>query len=99
MKLELNKHKSKGLFISFDGIDGSGKSSLIDLTCKYFNSNNKKYFVIKMPSLECREISYFKEYLDNPIDFLYNKKLDLLSLSIICLGDRLMTVRTKIFYN
>ena len=39
----------KGLFISFEGIDGCGKSTQIDLLAKYFTTQNKNFVKTEEP--------------------------------------------------
>ena len=39
----------KGLFISFEGIDGCGKSTQIDLLSNYFNERKKPFIKTEEP--------------------------------------------------
>ena len=43
------QNKGRGIFISFEGIDGSGKSTQIELAKKYLHKNKKKVLFTREP--------------------------------------------------
>lgn len=48
------------MFIAFDGIDGSGKSTQVDFLEKYLKEKKRKYNVLTLG-----QNSYFKELINN----------------------------------
>ena len=94
-KLEMNKNPYKGKLISLSGIDGSGKSSLMNLLNIYLMEKDFNVIQFKTPSKEIKEYSYQKEY--ERTNFCYEEsQLDLFSLCTISLGDRFLLLRKRI---
>lgn len=57
----------KGLLIVFEGLDGSGKTTQINLLKDWFEKNNKLVHVTKQPTHYYREDKRVRDYLDNGI--------------------------------
>lgn len=94
-KLRLYQHNLPGRLIVFSGIDGSGKTTLIALTRAYLQKHGVPCKEITLLSRQCRALSYFRSYAADPL-IAAQKNFDLVSLCVICFGDRLMTVRTRL---
>lgn len=89
-----NKHY-KGILIVVDGIDGSGKTTIVDLIYNFISNFNIECYKIKMGSKEIKQISYIKNYTsDHSISF--KKEIDLLSISLLFGADFLYTLRGTI---
>lgn len=93
--LHLKKHNYPGKLIVFEGIDGSGKSTMAEFTKHYFENNNQNTILVKMPSDRVRNVKEFTEY-DNSIDNKIRIDLNLTHLTIFVTGDRLITQDTEI---
>ena len=72
--------KDKGTFISFEGIDGSGKSTQIKLIKKYLHQNKKKVLFTREPggTLEAELIR--KLILSKSKKMNFDKKTEILLL-------------------
>jgi len=93
--LENKKLESSGLLISFEGVDGSGKTTAISLLRDYIQSKGYPVKVFKLPSQHVRDLPYFRVFAD---DYKAGEdgRVDPCALFIILLGDRLLTVRKEI---
>ena len=94
-RVKLSPHDLEGVLITFSGIDGSGKTTTIRSVRAYLRSRGIACLVVKMPSRSCRELDYFRVYAANHT-VAFQGRIDLTSLCLVCLGDRLMTVRTRL---
>ena len=57
----------KGLFISFEGIDGSGKTTQLNLLESYLKSKGRKVIITREPGSDSNEASKaIREILQHP---------------------------------
>lgn len=66
-KLELQKNKYPGALFTFSGLDGSGKSTLIDLASKWLRVHQLDFIVVKQPSKTVRQSKAFRMYIDDTV--------------------------------
>jgi len=90
-KLKMMPHKEKGRLITFCGLDGCGKTTMIkrlteDLKDKY------PIFLTKQPTNFVRESDIFRTYMDKPD----HDEFDYRSLSLLAASDRLQHVNKTI---
>ena len=83
-KLKMMPHKEKGRLITFCGLDGCGKTTMIkrlteDLKDKY------PIFLTKQPTNFVRESDIFRTYMDQPDHTAFDYR----SLSLLAASDRL----------
>ena len=91
-RLQLRAHRYPGRFISFDGIDGSGKSSLIQQLSAYLDKQGQAYLVMKTPSEDVRQSWVWKAFFD--ADHLADQpEVDTYGMSIMSFGDRIVHQR------
>lgn len=90
-KLNMLQNQTPGLLITFCGLDGSGKSTMMrrliaDLETSY------KLFITKQPTEAVRGSKIFRTYMDTP----YHEAFDYRSLSLLAASDRLQHVNKVI---
>lgn len=90
-KLKLKNNCYAGKLIVFEGVDGSGKTSLMQIASDYLTSKNIEYIKIKMPSDFVRSNPIFDAY-DNSKNDSIRKTVNLTNLTIFVSGDRLLTL-------
>ena len=84
MKLQMYKHDYPGKLIVFCGLDGSGKTTQINLLKTYLDYRNKSYVCTKQPTNFVRASDIFRTYMDQEDHSAY----DYLALSLLCASDR-----------
>lgn len=94
-RFEMRSHGLPGVLITFSGTDGSGKTTTLQGVRDYATSRGAAVEVIRMPSEPCRALAYFRDYVED-WSRAVSGEVDLASLCLVCLGDRLMTVRRQI---
>jgi dTMP kinase len=93
--LALQPHGTTGVLATFDGVDGSGKTTTIETMCAVLGSCGITAEVVKMPSPEVRGISYFRQFADDH-RAAEDGRVDPAALFMVLLGDRLLTVRKRV---
>jgi dTMP kinase len=96
MRLQLTKCPLKGRIIAVAGTDGSGKSTIMSVIRQYIeNVHGQECVVSNLLSDGCRQLTHFRSYAQDPASAVLGL-VDLPSLCFICLGDRLMTLRSQV---
>lgn len=85
MRLQFKNHIYPGKLITFCGIDGSGKTTMISLLEKYLTSKGYKCVLVKQPSEEIRHNSLFRASIDQP----YSENIDYRAITMLCTADKL----------
>jgi dTMP kinase len=93
--LTLQPHGTPGVLATFDGVDGSGKTTTIETMRAVLGSRGITAEVVKMPSPEVRSLSYFRQFADDH-RAAEDGRIDPAALFMVLLGDRLLTVRKHI---
>jgi dTMP kinase len=91
----LTRASYSGKLITFSGVDGSGKSTTGRAVRDYLLSKEIRTVFVNALSASCRRLPQFRLYANDPLTAVRGK-VDLSALCLICLGDRLMTVRTRL---
>lgn len=85
-RLEMKKNDRGGLLITFCGLDGSGKTTLINRLVNDLKAEgNGEVFVTKQPTPYVRGSEIFRTYMDNPCHDDYDYR----SLSLLAASDRI----------
>lgn len=89
MKLHFSDEKFPGILISFCGIDGSGKTTQIEMLTSWLEQ--KRYMVTNtfQPTKTVRELALFRQFVDSD----KHEGLEYRSLSLITVSDRLQHSR------
>lgn len=82
--LPMRKNESKGKLITFCGLDGAGKSTMIELLIAHLQSQGKRVFLTKQPTDFVRNSDIFRNFQDRAD----HKGYDYLSLSLLAAADR-----------
>lgn len=84
-KLKMKPHNTKGKLITFCGLDGCGKSSMIEMTTKALAKNGKEFIVTKQPTQTMRNSEIFRTFMDCPDNSAYEYR----ALSLMAAADRI----------
>ncbi|MGA5896265.1 dTMP kinase [Streptomyces venetus] len=95
-RLPFRPHGLPGTLISFDGVDGSGKTTTTRMTRAYLRACGRTVRGFKLPSRELKASRWFRTYNVDPFGSVHVGEVDPLAMCCAVLGDRLMTVRTRI---
>lgn len=85
MKLRFKDNIYPGKLITFCGLDGSGKTTMIGLLENYLTSLGDKCFLVKQPTEDIRNNSLFRTSVDLP----YTENVDYRAVSMLCVADKL----------
>lgn len=84
-KLNMKKHTFPGRLISFCGLDGCGKTTMINMLSQYLMRKSYKVVLTKQPTSFMRRSEIFRTYMDCPKHDNYEYR----SLSLMAASDRL----------
>lgn len=84
MKLQLQKHEYSGLLITFCGLDGCGKTTLIKKLANYLLEQNLPVMRTKQPTDAVRQSEIFRIYMDRENHEGYEYR----ALSLMAASDR-----------
>lgn len=85
MKLILNDIKHTGRLITFCGLDGCGKTTMIKMLEQHLKTHNITPALTKQPTDAVRSSEIFRTYMDNPD----HSSFDYRALSLSAAGDRI----------
>ena len=90
-RLNMKKHKTKGLLFTFCGLDGSGKTTMMN---RLINDLSGKYDVVvtKQPTDYVRNSEIFRTYMDSS----EHDRFDYRSLSLLAASDRVQHCNKEI---
>ena len=84
-KLKMHLHNTPGLLITFCGLDGSGKTTMIDRVIKYLDEKGYVTYLTKQPTSFVRQSEIFRTYMDKAD----HSAFDYRSLSLLAASDRI----------
>lgn len=90
-KIKMQEHGTKGKLITFCGLDGSGKTTLMNKLIAELEKD-KTIFKTKQPTDAVRQSEIFRTYMDSP----NHEEYDYRSLSLLAASDRLQHVHKTI---
>lgn len=83
-QLQLRPHNTNGTLITFCGLDGCGKSTMIAKLSGWLRAKGKHIFLTKQPTDFVRQSQIFRTYMDAPNHDAYEYR----SLSLLAASDR-----------
>lgn len=92
MKINMTKHTHPGMLITFCGLDGCGKTTLINHLVGYLQSRGIEPVLTKQPTPFVRQSDIFRTYMDEPNHDAYSYR----SLSLLAASDRIQHVHSVI---
>ena len=87
-ELRMKPHNTEGKLITFCGLDGCGKSSMIEMVKKALAKNGIETIVTKQPTQTMRNTEIFRTFMDCPDNSAYEYR----SLSLMAAADRIQHV-------
>ena len=92
MKINMTKHTHPGMLITFCGLDGCGKTTLINHLVGYLQSRGIEPVLTKQPTPFVRQSAIFRTYMDEPNHDAYSYR----SLSLLAASDRIQHVHSVV---
>lgn len=87
--------ENRGKLISVNGMDGSGKTTIINVIKDILKQKKIMFKIFKMPDNDYKKLKIFKIHT-NDFSRAINGGIDLTALCLVLFGARLMTYRTEI---
>lgn len=84
-KLEMKPHNTEGLLITFCGLDGCGKTLMINMVSEYIHSMSEDVVVTKQPTNTVRKSEIFRNFMD----YENHEKFEYRALSLFAAADRI----------
>lgn len=91
-QLRMRPHHTKGLLITFCGLDGCGKSTMIRTLADALRAQGESVLLTKQPTDFVRRSAIFRTYMDQPDHDAYDYR----SLSLLAASDRVQHVNKVI---
>ena len=85
MRLNFKDNIYPGKLITFCGLDGSGKTTMIELLEKFLVSSGHRCVIVKQPTKDIRTYPLFRASIDHP----YSEGIDYRAVSMLCTADKL----------
>ena len=92
MDLNMKPNENSGRLITFCGLDGSGKTTQINLLKNFIEKQGIPVALTKQPTDAVRRSNVFRTYMDTP----NHEKYDYRALSLMCASDRLQHTNKEI---
>ena len=91
--LKMNPHNESGKLITFCGLDGCGKSSMIRMLVDDLTDKGVDVFLTKQPTNAMRNTEIFRTFMDEADNSAYEYR----ALSLMAAADRIQHVNKVIF--
>ena len=87
-KLHLRPHRTGGMLITFCGLDGCGKTTMIRRFAEHLQAQGKPVLITRQPTSFMRESEVFRTYMDQSDHSSYDYRC----LSLMAAGDRIQHI-------
>jgi dTMP kinase len=93
--LSLRQSNYPGKLIAFCGVDGAGKTTIIEATAEYFRQKGKRVTHTQIPTARVRNDPIFRSFIDDARAEVRDR-VDFLALQLTVMADLLQHVRDTI---